>query len=263
MTEEEKGNENVRAVGRALELLSAFTPSDFELTPAELLRRVDLRRPTLYRLLHTLEVSGFLISSGEPQKFRLGPEVARLAHVWMSSNDPAAAAAPLMRRIWDITSETVGLFVREGDSRMCVAEIPSPHPLSFRRGVGFQERLTSGASGKAILANSPLDGRQLRQLLQGLKVDASEYARELERVRQQGYAVSQDEQIPGATSVSAPFFDASGNIGGSLAVYGPSVRLDPKAVKNIAAVLLTEAAHLSRALGFRKPDTGESQSRRV
>ncbi len=255
MTEAEKGNESVRAVGRALEILSSFTPADFELSPAELLKRVDLSRPTMYRLLHTLEVNGFLVSSGDPQKFRLGPEVARLAHVWVASNDPAAAAAPLMRRIWEVSSETVGLFVREGDNRMCVAEIPSPHPLSFRRGIGFQERLALGASGKVILAYSSLDVRQLRQLLQGLKMDAGEYMKELERVRLAGYAVSQDEQIRGATSVSAPFFDASGGVAGSLAVYGPSVRLDTKKVKATASLLLNEASHLSRALGFREPST--------
>lgn len=255
MSEAEKGNESVRAVKRALEILSSFTPADFELSPAELLKRVDLSRPTMYRLLHTLEVNGFLVASGDPQKFRLGPEVARLAHVWMSSNDPAAAAIPLMRRIWDATSETVGLFVREGGNRLCVAELPSPHPLSFRRGVGFQDRLVLGASGKVILANSSLDARQLRQLLQGLRIDAGEYAKELERVRQVGYAVSQDEQIHGATSVSAPFFDASGGVAGSLAVYGPSVRLDTKKLKMVASLLLNEASQLSRSLGFREAGT--------
>src|SRR5690606_33948779 len=123
MAEVEKASESVRAVGRALDILSAFSPVDVELSPGDLLQRVDLSRPTMYRLLHTLELNGFLISSGDPQKFRLGPKVARLAHVWTSSNDPAAAALPIMRRVWEITGETVGLFVREGDFRMCVAEV--------------------------------------------------------------------------------------------------------------------------------------------
>jgi DNA-binding IclR family transcriptional regulator len=251
MAEVAKGNEGVRAVGRALEILSAFNPADFELTPAELLKRVDLSRPTMYRLLHTLEVNGFLVASGDPQKFRLGPEVARLAHVWTSRNDPAAAAAPIMRRIWESTSETVGLFIREGEARLCVAELPSPHPLSFRRGVGFQDRLARGASGKAIVAHSGMDIRQLRQLTLGLKIDLNEYVQELERARQSSFAVSHDEQMEGATSVASPIFDASGKVVGSLAVYGPSVRLDPKKVKSIGSLLAAETPKLSLALGFR------------
>ena len=106
MSSSEK-TDNVRAVTRALEILLAFTPSDIELSPAELLQRVDLSRPTLYRLLYTLQESGFLVSVGEPQRFRLGPSVARLAHVWTASLDISALAEPVLRRIWNQTHETV------------------------------------------------------------------------------------------------------------------------------------------------------------
>ena len=59
--QQEKAGEGVRAVERALDLLSAFAPGDSELLVADLLKRVDLSRPTLYRLLHTLEKKGFVV----------------------------------------------------------------------------------------------------------------------------------------------------------------------------------------------------------
>ena len=93
-------NENVRAVGRALEILLAFTAQDFELSAGELLKRVDLSRPTLYRLVYTLKEQGFLVSIGDPQRFRLGPAVAKLAHVWTSSLNLATIAEPVLRRLW-------------------------------------------------------------------------------------------------------------------------------------------------------------------
>src|SRR5438270_9819159 len=96
-------NGNVRAVGRALDILLAFDGTDYELSAAELLKRVDLSRATLYRLLHTLEQKGFLVSSGEPQKFRLGPAVAHLAHVWTSSLNVAETAKPVLQKIWERT----------------------------------------------------------------------------------------------------------------------------------------------------------------
>ena len=129
-------NDNVRAVARALDILLAFSPDDYELSPAELLKRVDLSRPTLYRLLYTLQESGFLVSVGEPQKFRLGPAVAQLAHVWSSSLDISSLAEPIIRKIWDQTKETVALFLPQGEDRLCVAELPSSQPLNFKRGVG-------------------------------------------------------------------------------------------------------------------------------
>src|SRR4051812_22217874 len=107
----DKGDGGVRAVERALDVLAAFAPGDQELLVADLLKRVGLSRPTLYRLLHTLEKKGFVASSGEPQRFRLGASVARLAHVWSTSVDLTAIARPMMMQAWSFTSETVALFV--------------------------------------------------------------------------------------------------------------------------------------------------------
>ena len=118
------------------------------MTVGELLQRVDLSRPTLYRLLHALQRKQFLLSSGDPQRFRLGPSVARLAHVWkMSTQDIGLIAQPMMQRLRDQTGETVALFVQQQMDRVCVAELPSNQPLSFKRGVGYAERIVRGASG--------------------------------------------------------------------------------------------------------------------
>ncbi len=130
MTTAEK-NENVRAVARALEILLAFSEDDPELSAGELLKRVDLSRPTLYRLMYTLQESGFLVSVGEPQRFRLGPAVARLAHVWKSTLDLSTVAEPVLRRLWEATQETVALFVPQGNMRLCITELPSTRSASF------------------------------------------------------------------------------------------------------------------------------------
>lgn len=253
MTETEKSEklgDSVRAVERALDILKAFTPSDHQLTASELLKRVDLSRPTLYRLLRTLENSGFVMSSGDPQRFQLGPSVAYLAHVWGSGLDIATLAQPMLRRLWDETGETVSLMLHQGGYRICVAELPSPNPLSFKRGVGHRDHVTAGASGRAILAFTPAPESYLNQ--GGPHIDdPEEYLRGLERVRQQGYAVSQGELIKGAVAVAVPYFFGDDKVMGSLAVFGPSVRVDKARVGEFAAMLKEEAKKLSQALGQR------------
>src|SRR5262249_16452333 len=129
------------------------------LTVSELLRRVDLSRPTLYRLLRTLQRKQFLIASGDPQRFRLGPAVAQLSHVWTAGLDLGAAAEPMMRRLRDETGETVALFVPQGAFRLCIAEMPSNQALSFRRRVGYPEPLPVPPTAKVILAyTAPAQG---------------------------------------------------------------------------------------------------------
>ncbi|RRH90332.1 IclR family transcriptional regulator [Variovorax beijingensis] len=249
MSEAEK-SDNVRAVGRALEILLAFTPQDYELSAAELLKRVDLSRPTLYRLLYTLQEHGFLASVGDPQRFRLGPSVAKLAHVWTAGIDLASIAEPVLRRIWQETSESVSLYVPRGELRTCIAELPSPHPLSFRRGVGYTEKIVRGATGRAILAFLDLSSQDIRKYVQGSGVQMKELDAELAQTRKRGFATSRSELIEGAVAVAVPFFDRSGRVAGSMGVYGPEVRLNTARQQQIARLLIDESVKLSEALGF-------------
>ena len=249
MNDTTKPGDSVRAVGRALDILMAFTATDHELSASELFKRVDLSRPTLYRLLHTLEESGFVVSFGEPQKFRLGPSVAHLAHVWSSSLNVGSVAQPMLRRIRDSSGESAALFVWQGAWRTCVAEMPSVQPLSFRRGVGYRERIVLGASGRVVLAHSNTSLEELTAFAKDSPIDARKYAKELEAVRRRGYAVSRNELLPGAVAVAAPFFDGTGEVAGSIAIYGPAVRLHEPQIESCAALLRAEAKALSKALG--------------
>ena len=242
----EKAQVSVRAVERALDILLAFRPQDDALTVADLLGRVELSRPTLYRLLRTLQGKQFLISSGDPQRFRLGPAVTQLAHVWTEGLDLSSMAEPMMRKVWDGTGETVALFVPEGAFRLCIAEMPSSQALSFKRGVGYRERLVVGASGKAILAHIP---DKLGSHAAGLQVDPKKYSREFALIRDRGYAISKNELIQGAVAVSAPFFNRAGEVAGSLSVFGPSVRLSDAQIAKFGKLLVREAREISQVLG--------------
>src|SRR5262249_50387298 len=152
------------------------------------------------------------------------------------------AATPMRRRLMDETGEMVALFVPQGAFRLCIAEIPSNQALSFRRGVGYRERLTVGASGKVILA-------YMSPSLPKVDFEPRKYARELALIKERGFAISKDELIQGAVAVSAPFFDGTGGVAGSLSVFGPSARLGPAQVAKFGKLLLGEAQELSQVLG--------------
>jgi DNA-binding IclR family transcriptional regulator len=255
----EKAQVSVRAVERALDILLAFQPQDDALTVSELLVRVELSRPTLYRLLRTLQGKQFLISSGDPQRFRLGPAVAQLAHVWTAALDLGSVTEPMMRNLWNETAETVALFVPEGASRVCIAEMPSIQALSFRRGVGYRESLALGASGKAMLAHLPAIRRQLESRADGSRIDPRKFSRELAVIKARGFAVSKNELIQGAVAVSAPFFNGAGEVAGSLSVFGPSVRLSDAQITKFAKLLVREAREISLVLGRARTNVRNSR----
>lgn len=75
------------------------------------------------------------------------------------------------------------------------------------------------------------------------------YEVELKRIRSDGYAVSREELIPGAIAMAVPIFVASKQVVGSLAVYGPSVRIGEKQISYISELLLQASTQLSQSLG--------------
>ena len=81
------------------------------------------------------------------------------------------------------------------------------------------------------------------------KLDPKSLTTELTKIRKQGYATSRDELIEGAVAVAAPFFNSAGQVTGSIAIFGPSVRLKDKKVSESGKLLISEARLLSAALG--------------
>jgi IclR family acetate operon transcriptional repressor len=106
-----------------------------------------------------------------------------------------------------------------------------------------------GASGKAILAYMPAILHKLDSHAAELQIDLKKYSRELELIKDRGFAISKDELIQGAVAVSAPFFNGAGEVAGSLSVFGPSVRLSAAQIAKFGKLLVREAREISQVLG--------------
>jgi DNA-binding IclR family transcriptional regulator len=245
MISESKG---VRAVERAIDVLLCFDHGTPTLGITDFQKRLGLSRPTLYRLLHTLERKGFVRSFGSPHRFELDHRVASLADAWLARSDAATIAVPFLKELWAVSGETVALFLPTSPAvKVCAMELPSRQPLVFRRGVGFAEATTSGASGKALLAFMAAD--EIAAVIADAP-DRPALERELDRIRADGYCVSEGEIIAGAVAIAAPVSDRTGRVAASICLFGPEARLaGPHRAACLAAVRAT-ATQVSAALGY-------------
>lgn len=127
-------SESVRSVERAVDVLFSFNQDQPVLDLPALQERTGLSRPTLYRLLRTLEAKGLIYSFGSPLRFQLGPRFGLLAQSWTPAPALVALATGPLERLWQETQETVGLMMPISPThRMCVFEHKSPQPLSQPR----------------------------------------------------------------------------------------------------------------------------------
>ena len=251
--------QTVRAVDRAIDILQAVSRQPDGVKIAELEKQTGIARPTLYRLVRTLERRQLLRPCSDPTQVALDVGIVALAQPWMRSIDLMSRAEEALVALAAQVEETVALCLRHGDARVYVREIVSRHPLKYSRGVGVTESLVRGAGGLAILAFE--DDKFIADRL--ATVDAHS-RRQLEldiaAIRRQGYAVSEGQIMDGAMAIAAPIFNSADRVVGSVGIYGPSTRLKCEDISTIAAVLLGCVKQISLS-DSRHIDNGAERTR--
>jgi len=191
-----------------------------------------LPRPTAHRLLVALETHG-LVARDAAGSFRLGPRLTELAASAGPELDLASAAGPVLARLHEATGESVQLYVRSGDRRLCIAARDAGTGLRDSVPVGALLPLDAGSGGKVLLAWSA-DGAR------GPALPSAELA----QIRSRGWAASVAEREPGVASVSAPVL-RDGVLIAALCVSGPVTRLGQSPGRKLSALAVAAAAELS------------------
>lgn len=163
-------------------------------TLAELVTATGLSRPTAHRLAVALEVHG-LVRRDEAGRFCLGLRLIGLGHEAAEAVPVWAAARPALAWLHEQTGESVQLFVRDGDARVCVESIESARELRTIVPVGARLPLDAGSAGRVLSGDG---GR---------------------------WVASVEEREAGVASVSAPVHDGRGRVAAAVSVSGPIQRL--------------------------------------
>ncbi len=203
-----------------------------------------LPRPTAHRLLVALEAHR-LVGRDAGGAFRLGPRLTELAAVAGPELDLASVAGPVLDQLHRATRESVQLYVRSGDHRLCIAARDAGTGLRDSVPVGALLPLEAGSGGKVLLAwtASPAGA----DLAAPSDPAAAVPAAELAGVRHRGWADSVAEREPGVASVSAPVL-RDGVLLAALCVSGPVSRLGQSPGGRLGPQVVEAAAELSRQL---------------
>jgi DNA-binding IclR family transcriptional regulator len=204
-----------------------------------------------------LQSRGYLVQNEDTRLYSLGPTVMKLAQVILqrdTQHELIRLAIPHLERLRDASGETATLHCPVGLQRMCMAEVPSRHPVRMANGLGRLYPLYAGAAGKVIMAwSSTATVEQVRAELEAMPNGAelhSRIQRELPRIRKKGYALSLGEIVPNAAAVAAPVFSASGVVAGALSVSGPIDRWNRDLMLDHAPMLTAAGAAISATLGY-------------
>ena len=210
------------AVDRALTLLAAFRAGDVALSLAELAQRTQLYKSTALRLLASLEHAQLVQKQGDGS-YALGAEVARLHGIYAASFSLDRVVLPVLRALVAATGESAAYHVRQGDARLCLYRVDSPHPVRDHIRAGDVLPLARGTGGRVLTAYDPerakLAGGTARKLLAG--------------IRERGYFAASGDRLDEVAGISAPVFHADGGIAAAVTLTMPAHRYDERYVKPV------------------------------
>lgn len=238
-----------------LELLADGSQPSYSLT--ELSRTLHLHVSTVHRLLVNLLRQGFVEQDPLSGAYRLGYRVMRMGLKVLDRVDCRRIAQPLLRRLNEQTQETVHLAILQGDRAVSIEKYSSPQPVGLDPPLGGVLPLHSTGVGKALLAYQDEDFLRRLAESQGLArytahtiTSLPQLKKELARVREEGYAVDNEEVVEGLRCVAAPVFDHAGRVQAAFSVAGPATRLTPARVPGIARLVCETSQQISYRLGF-------------
>ena len=200
------------AVDRAISLLGAFQPGDRALTLAMLAERTRLYKSTVLRLLASLE-HGRLVQKLEDGRYALGAEIARLHSLYAASFSLEHVVLPVLQALVAATGESAAYHVPQGNARLCLYRVDSPHPIRDHIRAGDLLPAGRGSGGRVLAAFS------------GAPESADPEERALhERIRAQGYYAAVGDRLPDVAGISAPVFRGNSTLAGAVTLTMPAGR---------------------------------------
>ncbi|MBU3724592.1 MAG: IclR family transcriptional regulator [Burkholderiaceae bacterium] len=247
----------IQVIDRMLTLLDALAKKSEPVSLKELSQSSGLHPSTAHRILNDL-VLARMVDRTEPGSYQLGMRLLELGNLVKARLNVRDAAAGPMRELHRMTGETINLSVRQSDEIVYVERTVSERSgMQVVRAIGGRAPLHLTSTGKLFLANDDLRSVRsyaMRTALAGHTpnsiTDLGKLERELEEVRQMGYARDNEELEMGVRCIAAGIRDDSGALVAGLSISAPADRAND----GWLTALIETAQAISAALGYERTD---------
>jgi IclR family pca regulon transcriptional regulator len=240
----ERGPEFVQSMARGLAVIKAFDENHRELTLSEVASATGLARAAARRFLLTLAELGYVRSNG--RMFALTPRVLELGYAYLSSLSLPQIAEPHLERLVAEVQESASVTVLDDTDIVYVARVPTSRIMRVTISIGTRFPAYATSMGRVLLAglgpaelDACLERISLRPITARTITDRAALRAEVNRVREQGWALVDQELEEGLRSLAAPISDRSGRVIAAANIATHAARTSAEdAVRTLLPVLL-------------------------
>jgi IclR family acetate operon transcriptional repressor len=245
-------------ISKALKALSVLAGSrNSEVGVRELAQMMKISPSSAHRILLSLCEDGFVTRDDKTQRYALGIEFLRLAHLTIAKAPIRQFGIEAMRNLVDACNETALLGIYDGSRQQMIfaASVDSSHTLRYVIELNTWIPVYTGASGQAIMAF--LDEEEIQSIIRRTRLspltprsitEPYRLEADLATIRRQGYAFSLGQRIVGAVGLAAPIFSSNGKVLGDICLTIPEQRFDKSSKTKLIDKLLGTANTVTERL---------------
>ena len=248
----------VKSVSKVLDIVEHLAGARGPVSVSDIARATGFNVSTAFRLVQTLVARGYVEQQAGHRSYVLGPRVYQLASAYLKGSDLAALARPHLEALRDVVGETVYLVIMANGEIVQLAKADGHHVVSASIRTAQREPAYCTATGKVLL--SGLEPDTFRKYLGATRLAAytpqtitnrARLEREIETVREEGYALDIEEYAANLCCVSVPVRDPkSGSIAAAVSIAMPKLRFKRTRVPQWRRQLEEKAALISPQLAL-------------
>jgi IclR family acetate operon transcriptional repressor len=237
---------------RLVLLLEVIADQHRPFTLGDLVEGSRLPKPTVHRMVQQFEAAGLLLRQSDGRRYATGIRLRRLAEDLLLNDTHHGARHAVLRNLVEELGESCNITALAGDEVVYLDRVETSEPLRFHLRPGSRVPCHATASGKILLAQMPPEQRRrligavpLRAYTANTLVDPAALEAELERVRRDGFAIDNEEFLPGLICVAVQVPATRGRSNECVAVQAPVLRLTPDRALRLLPALQRAASALA------------------
>lgn len=256
MNQELKKN-NVPILNHSLNIIEILSKNEIGMSISEIEKECGLSKSTAFRIITTLHDRDYVTRNELTKTYSLSRKLVNLGLSALNENNIVEEAIENMKEIRNFSRETVLIGVVVNNEGVVLEQVLGNQAFRFSVDYGTRFNLFSTAGGKSILAFLPehemkqiVEEGELQYFTENTIIDKKELYKELDEIKQKGYAIDRAEETLGVHCVGSPIFNQKGYPIASVWTTGPSGRLSEEKFNNIGNEVKRQALIVSQKLGF-------------
>lgn len=249
----------VQTLDRTFDIIELLATSPNGMGVTEIGRKLGLHKSTVYRLIKALVQRGYLEKDQSTGAYRIGLKFVEISSLHIQQIELKTEAIPFMRHLSELTGQVTHLAIMDETEVVYIEKIDVIQSLRMYSQIGKRIPVYCSALGKVLLSgqNSDYQKRIMKKIKYTQQTkntirEESQFINELEKTKQRGWAVDNEEHELGIRCIAAPIKDFTGKVIAALSITGSKNTIVPEKDQYYSELVVEAADNISRRLGFFK-----------